>query len=115
MESNFEKDVCLATGVSMMLLSFLIVVPNGIVLYALYRNPLRCFRKTFSVFLGFISGVDFFIGTVICIGGTTIRYLCAFGYEKRKFCLGENVDFIAFSIYIVARGIQNYKIGFQLF
>lgn len=63
----------------MMLLSFLIAVPNGIVLYALYRNPLRCFRKTFSVFLGFISGVDFFIGTVICTGGTTIRYLCAFG------------------------------------
>ena len=62
-----------------MLLSFLIAVPNGIVLYALYRNPLRCFRKTFSVFLGFIFGVDFFIGTVIGTGGTTIRYLCAFG------------------------------------
>ena len=62
-----------------MVLSFLIAVPNGIILYALYRNPLRCFRKTFSVFLCFISGVDFFIGTVICIGGTTIRYLCTFG------------------------------------
>ena len=63
----------------MMLLSFLIVVPNGIILYALYRNPLRCFRKTFSVFLGFISAADFFTGTVVCIGETTIRYLCAFG------------------------------------
>ena len=62
-----------------MLLSFLIAVPNGIILCALYRNPLRCFRKTFSVFLAFISGVDFFIGTVVCIGETTIRYLCAFG------------------------------------
>ena len=79
MEIHFEKEICLGTCISFMILSFLIVVPNGIVLYVLYRNPLRCFRKAFSVFLAFISGVDFFIGTVICTGGTTIRYLCAFG------------------------------------
>ncbi|XP_073250446.1 melanocyte-stimulating hormone receptor-like [Porites lutea] len=79
MEIHFEKEICLGTGISFMILSFLIVVPNGIVLYALYRNPLRCFRKAFSVFLAFISGVDFFIGTVVCIGETTIRFLCAFG------------------------------------
>ena len=79
MEIHFEKEICLGTCISFMILSFLIVVPNGIVLYVLYRNPLRCFRKAFSVFLAFISGVDFFIGTVVCIGETTIRFLCAFG------------------------------------
>ena len=78
MEIHFEKEICLGTGISFMILSFLIVVPNGIVLYVLYRNPLRCFRKAFSVFLAFISGVDFFVGTVVCIGETTLRYLCAF-------------------------------------
>ena len=79
MESHLEKEICLGTGISFMFLSLLIIVPNGIALYVLYRNPLRCFRKAFSVFLAFIYGVDFFIGTVVCIGETTIRYLCSFG------------------------------------
>ena len=79
MESHLEKEICLGTGISFMFLSLLIIVPNGIALYVLYRNPLRCFRKAFSVFLAFIYGVDFFIGTIVCIGQTTIRYLCAFG------------------------------------
>ena len=78
MESHLEKEICLGTGICFMFLSLLIIVPNGIALYVLYRNPLRCFRKAFSVFLAFIYGVDFFMGTVVCIGETTVRYLCAF-------------------------------------
>ena len=82
MENHDEKQICLATGISFMLLSLLVVVSNGIILVVLYRNPLRCFRKAFSVFLAFISGMDFFTGIVVCIGETVLRYLCAFGNQS---------------------------------
>ena len=45
----------------------------------LYRNPLRCFRKPFSVFLVFIAAVDLYNGIVVCCGGAVTRLLCAFG------------------------------------
>ena len=48
----------------------------------LYRNPLRCFRKAFSVFLVFICAVDLFIGIVVCSGETLTRFLCAFGDQR---------------------------------
>ena len=31
------------------------------------------------------------------------------------FCLGKSVDFIGLWVYFMARGLQNYKIGFQSF
>ena len=62
-----------------MFLILLISVPNCFVLIVLYRNPLRCFRKPFSVFLVFIAAVDLFNGVVVCCGGAVTRLLCAFG------------------------------------
>ena len=79
MEHNFEKSLCLGTGIPFLFLLFLISVPNGALLIVLYRNPLRCFRKAFSVFLVFICAVDLFIGIVVCSGETLMRFLCAFG------------------------------------
>ena len=52
---------------------------NSFILTVLYKNPLQCFRKVFSVFLVFICAVDLFIGIVVCSGETLIRFLCAFG------------------------------------
>ena len=82
MERNFEKSLCLGTGISFLFLLFLISVPNGFILTVLYRNPLRCFRKPFSVFLVFICAVDLFIGIVVCSGETLMRFLCAFGDQN---------------------------------
>ena len=48
------------------------------VLVALYKNPLHCFRRPFSVFLKFIPAVDFFTGTIVCSGQALTRLLCAF-------------------------------------
>ena len=79
MERNFEKSLCLGTGIPFLFLTILISVPNGFILIVLYRNPLRCFRKAFSVFFVFICAVDLFIGIVVCSGETLMRFLCAFG------------------------------------
>ena len=82
MERNFEKSLCLGTGIPFVLLLLLISVPNAIILVAFYRNPLRCFRKAFSVFLIFITAVDLFVGIVVCSGEAVMRFLCAFGDYK---------------------------------
>lgn len=85
MENYFEKLICLGTGISFMFLSLLIVVPNGpngIVLIAVYKNPLRCFRRPFSVFLWFIPAVDFLTGAVVRIGQGVTRLLCAFNNQS---------------------------------
>lgn len=82
MENHFEKQICLGTGISFLFLSLLIVIPNGIVLMAVYKNPLRCFRRPFSVFLRFIPAVDFLTGAVVCIGQSATRLLCAFNEQS---------------------------------
>lgn len=79
MERAFEKSLCLGTGIPFVLLLIVISVPNTIILIVLYRNPLRCFRKTFSVFLVFIAAVDLYVGLVVCSAEATTRFLCAFG------------------------------------
>ena len=47
MVNHFEKQICLGTGISFLFLSLLIMVPNGIVLFALLKNPLWLLQKTF--------------------------------------------------------------------
>ena len=82
MERTFEKYLCLGTGISFAVLIFLISVPNAVILIAFYRNPLHCFRKTFSVFLAFIASVDLFVGSAVCTVETATRFLCAFGDKQ---------------------------------
>ena len=79
MEGAFEKYLCLGTGIPFGLLSLVISVPNAIVLIALYRNPLHCFRKTFSVFLVFMAAADLYVGLMVCTSEAITRFLCAFG------------------------------------
>ena len=75
----FGKSVCLGTGIPFGLLSIIISVPNALILFALYRNPLRCFRRTFSVYLVFMAAVDLYVGLVVCSSEAITRFLCAFG------------------------------------
>ena len=82
MDRGFEKSLCQGTGISFLFMLIFISIPNGLILIAFYKNPLRCFRKAFSVFLVFIAGVDFFVGIVVCSGETVMRLLCAFGDGK---------------------------------
>ena len=79
MERDFEKSLCLGSGVPFLFLLPLVTIPNGFILFVLYRNSLRCFRKPFSLFLVFIAAVNFFTGAVVCSGETLMRFHCAFG------------------------------------
>ena len=96
MERAFEKSVCLGTAVAYAFLLLFISLPNALILVALYRNPLRCFRKAFSVFLAFIAVVDLFNGVVACFGKVIIRFICAFG-EREISQEGEIVTILEYT------------------
>ena len=79
MERNFEKQLCLGSGIAFLILLFMISLTNGFVLVVLLKNPLRCPRKGFYVFLLFICATDLFVGLVVSSGEALMRFLCAFG------------------------------------
>lgn len=79
MNHDFEKSLCLGSGIAFAFLLLLISVSNGFIIVVLYKNPLRCFRKSFAMFLMFITAVDLYIGTVVCSGEAVMRLLCASG------------------------------------
>ena len=79
MESYFEKQVCLGSGIAFLILMFMISVPNGFVLFVLLKNPLRCLRRSFTVFIAFICATDLFVGLVVSSGKALARFLCALG------------------------------------
>ena len=79
MEHYFEKQVCLGSGIAYVILLFMISVPNGFVLFVLLKNPLRCPRRSFSVFIASICATDLFLGLVVSSGEALTRFLCAFG------------------------------------
>jgi len=82
MDRDFERLLCFGSGIPFAFLTVLISVPNIIILIVFYRNPLRCFRKPFSVFLVFVAVLDLFNGIVVSFGETVMRFLCAFGDES---------------------------------
>ena len=79
MELNFQKQLCLGSGIAFLILLFVISLPNGFVLFVLLKNPLRCPRKGFYVFLLFICATDLFVGLAVSSGEALMRFLCAFG------------------------------------
>ena len=79
MERYFEKQVCLGSGIAYVILLFMISVPNGFVLFVLLKNPLRCPRRSFTVFIAFICATDLFVGLVVSSGEALTQFLCAFG------------------------------------
>ena len=78
MERNFEEKLCLGGAIAHLILLFMISVPNGFVLFVLLKNPLRCPRRSFTVFLAFICATDLFVGLVVSSGEALTRFLCAF-------------------------------------
>ena len=78
MERNFEKQICLGSGIAFLILVFMISLPNGFVLFVLVKNPLGCPRRGFSVFLLFLCAMDLYVGVVVSSGEVITRFLCAF-------------------------------------
>ena len=81
MERSFETQLCLGSGIAFLILLFFISLPNGFVLFVLLKNPLRCSKRGFSVFLAFICAMDLFVGVVVSSGEALTRFLCVFRYR----------------------------------
>ena len=84
MERNFEKQLCPGSGIAYLILLFMISLPNGFVLFVLVKNPLRCPRRGFSVFLLFICAMDLFVGVLVSSGEVLTRFLCAFSTGRKN-------------------------------
>ena len=56
----------------------MISLPNGFVFFVLVKNPLRCPRRGFSVFLLFLCAMDLYVGVVVSSGEVITRFLCTF-------------------------------------
>ena len=82
MERNFEKQLCLGSGIAFLILLFMISLPNGFVLFVLLKNPLRYPRRGFSVFFIFVCAMDLFVGLVVSTGEVLTRFFCAFGDRR---------------------------------
>lgn len=57
--------ICICSATMAGILSMLAMVANGVLLYVMYKDPLRCFRKPISVFIAALAVQDFLTGSVI--------------------------------------------------
>jgi len=57
--------ICICSAAMAGILSMLAMVANGVLLYVMYKDPLRCFRKPISVLIAALAVQDFLTGCVI--------------------------------------------------
>lgn len=57
--------ICICSATMAGILSMLAMVANGVLLYVMYKDPLRCFRKPISVLIAALAVQDFLTGSVI--------------------------------------------------
>ena len=57
--------ICICSAAMAGILSMLAMVANGVLLYVMYKDPLRCFRKPISVLIAALAVQDFLTGSVI--------------------------------------------------
>jgi len=62
---NLYKKATVTSCVFLSFLAFSTVIINGITLYAIYKDPLKCFRNPFSVFITGILVSDFLTGLIV--------------------------------------------------
>ena len=59
--------ICICSAAMAGILSMLAMVANGVLLYVMYKDPLRCFRKPISVLIAALAVHDFLTGCVVGI------------------------------------------------
>ena len=59
--------ICICSAAMAGILSMLAMVANGVLLYVMYKDPLRCFRKPISVLIAALAVHDFLTGSVVGI------------------------------------------------
>lgn len=75
---DLQRSVLLATGISLLAIAVLSLLTNGVLLYTLYRNPLRCFRNTTATFIACLAVSDFLTGSVTALD---VGVSCLLNYQ----------------------------------
>ena len=65
MDMASTPAICICSAAMAGILSMLAMVANGVLLYVMYKDPLRCFRKPISVLIAALAMQDFLTGSVI--------------------------------------------------
>lgn len=65
---NLRIGVCSAVGALYSAASIFTLTINGLLLYVIFRDPLKCFRRPFAILITGLSATDFLVGA---IGDTT--------------------------------------------
>lgn len=63
--TSFVHAICVCSATLAGILSLLAMVANGMLLYVMYKDPLRCFRKPISVLIAALAANDLLTGSVI--------------------------------------------------
>ncbi|KAK3736093.1 hypothetical protein QZH41_003539 [Actinostola sp. cb2023] len=61
---DLKETVLLWTGVSLLFIAVLTLITNGVLLFTMYHNPLRCFRDTTATYVACLAVTDFLTGSV---------------------------------------------------
>ena len=72
-----RKAVYISTGVLYLIASLLTTVVNGLLLFAIYKDPYKCFRKPFTVLLAGLAVTDFLVGCLTDCMWAIDEFYCA--------------------------------------
>lgn len=74
--------ICVCSAIMAGILSLLAMVANGVLLYVMYKDPLRCFRKPISVLIAALAVNDFLTGSVISVLHIRNEIICKTQVER---------------------------------
>lgn len=76
--------ICICSAIMAGILSILAMVANGVLLYVMYKDPLRCFRKPISVLIAALAVNDLFTGSVSVALHIRNEILCEMEAERTQ-------------------------------
>lgn len=81
MANDVKVPICIAGMVLLVVFCTVASVANGLLLIVLYKDPLKCFRKSIVVYIAALALLDFLSGCVTGPGVINNYILCALGRE----------------------------------
>ena len=114
-----RKAVYISTGVLYLIASLLTTVANGILLFAIYKDPYKCFRKPFTVLLAGLAVTDFLVGCLTDCMWAVEEFYFAQGREQElinlKAFLGYFIDNSATLLILALAADRFIAVAFPLY
>ncbi|XP_022808060.1 adenosine receptor A1-like, partial [Stylophora pistillata] len=99
--TNFMHAICVCSAIMAGILSLLAMIANGVLLYVMYKDPLRCFRKPISVLIAALAANDLLTGSVI--SGLHIRNEISCKIREDEATIGTSFESII-SLFAINNG-----------